>query len=364
MKKIYLGLLIFFAISAAPALAATKATWKPAAPSGYTAINWASAPGIASFFKAPADNGAIDFLTRIYLPQNQINFIISTTTPIDLNSAASSSAAGTATSSPLLRANAGTAPTDISTFDDLSFKRIGAEAAKTLDPSIKFLWDVSFFNMKPVYSDLSLAVKYTFGATTTITGGSRSAPDMQQQRRMLIINNQAGTSSIKDFDSAAFTGNTGDQALEGFAPTVAKTDNSTAGASRLFLGVSNDGRELEVYCSQLATVKEASDALTAAGVPVDHQLEADGGASAACGYNLPGQFFVEPTRSLPLLMGAKTILARAKVTAKLLNVRSGPSTKYPIVTKLPKGTAVLADEENNGWYRIGLGEWISKTLIK
>ena len=109
---------------------------------------------------------------------------------------------------------------------------------------------------------------------------------------------------------------------------------------------------------------EASNALVAAGVPVSQQLQADGGGSAACGYNLPGQFFVEPTRMLPLLMGAVTIVARGTATTNGLNVRKGPATKYSIIRKLNKGAPIVALEEKNGWYRIGPGEWVIKTLIK
>jgi hypothetical protein len=366
MKKIYLGLLIiFFALSAAPTIAATKAAapikaaWKPLAPQGYSPITWASAPGIASFYQAPADSGAIDFITRVYLPQNQINFILSTSSPVDLNSVFTST---TSTSTVAVKTNSGA---DIGLLPNLSFKRLGAEAAKIIDPAIKFIWNAPFFNMKSPYSDLSMAIKYTTGTTTTISSGSRSVPDMALARRMLIINNQTGKAMIKDFDSKVFTDSkNGDQAIEGFSPSVPKSDSASGAASRLFLGVTTSSQELVVYCSQAATVKEASDALVAAGVPVSNQLEADGGGSAACGYNLPGQFFVEPTRSLPVLMGAKTIFFRGQVNTKIMNVRQGPGTKYPVVTQLSQGAAITAYEESNGWYRIGDGQWAIKTLIK
>jgi hypothetical protein len=363
MKKILLSLLIVFALSAVPTLAATKAApakavWKPLAPKGYSPITWASAPGIASFYQAPADSGAIDFITRIYLPQNQINFILSTSSPVVLNPAATSTDSISSSTAKISTA-------DISAFPNLSFNRLGAEVAKKIDSGIKFIWDAPFFNMKSPYSDLSMAIKYTFGTTTTISSGSRSVPDMALDRRMLIINNQTGKALIKDFDAKVFTDSkNGDQAIEGFSPAVPKSDSASGAASRLFLGVTTSSQELVVYCSQAATVKEASNALVSAGVPVGNQLEADGGGSAACGYNLPGQFFVEPTRSLPVLMGAKTILARGKVNAKTMNVRQGPGTKYPVVTQLSQGAAITAYEESNGWYRIGPGQWAIKTLIK
>jgi hypothetical protein len=367
MKKIYLGLLFIFAFSCTPALAAApaKTAWKPLTPKGYSPIVWASAPGISSFFQAPADNGSIDFITRINLPQNQINFILSSSSPKNLETIAAPIGSSSATSSQPAEISASDTNSAIDNYPNLSFKRLASETAKAIDPAIKFLWDAAFFNMKSPYSDLSMAVKYTNGATTTISSGSRSVPDMALKRRMLIINNKTGKAMIKDFDADAFTDKkNGDQAIEGFAPSVAKSDSSGGLAARLFVGVSANSQELIIYCSQGATVKEASNALIAAGAPVDQQLEADGGGSASCGYNLPGQFFVEPARSLPLLMGAKTILARGTVSGSSLNVRSGPGTKYPIVAKLLKGATVQAVEEKSGWYRIGDNEWVLKTLIK
>ena len=105
-------------------------------------------------------------------------------------------------------------------------------------------------------------------------------------------------------------------------------------------------------------------ALIIAGIPVEHQLQADGGGSASCGYNLPGQFFVEPVRTLPLLMGAKTILLKGKITSNNVNVRDNPSIKDKAIKKLSKGAEVVVFEENNGWYRIGDGEWVSKVFVK
>jgi len=347
MKKIFLSLLLTLTFFAFPVSAATKSTvkagWKPAVPTDYKQITWASAPGIVSYFKKPNDNGTLDFLTRIYLPQNQIKFITSSTAPID---------------------NGQTDIDTAGTYANLSFARLGAETAKETS-DVKFIWDAPFFNMKPVFTDLSLALKSTVGTTTTVTSGSRSVPDMNEERHMLIINNQIGKASIGNFDAASFLNdNMGDQAIEGFAPTVAKSDNASAAAARLFLGVSDDGKELIVYCSKQATVDEASAALAVAGVSLEHQLEVDGGGSAACGYNLPGQYFVEPTRTLPVLMGAATIMMRGTVPGASLNVRSGPSTKYPVVNKLSKGMMVQAFEEKNGWIRIGIGQWVLKTLIK
>lgn len=339
--------MFFFIFSAVVffAPAAKAATWKPTAPDGYALITWAKAPGVATFFKAPGGNGSIDFLTRIYLPQNQIGYIVSSSAPLDWGKVDTFVDAGAATGS----------------FRNLAFTRLVAESAKKAAPVARFVWNGPFFNVTNPISDLSMALKFTIGTTTFVTSGSRPDADMARQRRMLIVNNQTGRAVIGDFDSAVFTSSTaGDQALEGFAPSAG---NGTATA-RLFLGVSADGKELVVYCSRQATAQDASEALVAAGIPLERQLEADGGGSAACGYNLPGQFFVEPTRMLPVLMGATTILKRGVVKGDNINVRGGPSTKNSIVAKLRKGAAVRAYEEKKGWFRIGDKQWVLGSLIK
>jgi len=343
MKKINFSLLIIFALVATP----VWATWQPTTPTDYSPITWAKAPGIASFFKAPQDGVAIDFLTRVYLPQNEIKFIVATTTPTTLP-----------------KDETATASTDLKAFPNLNFERFSAEEAKTLSPKIKFLWDAPFFNMKSPASDLSMAVKYSTNNSSTISSGSRSIPDMTESRRMLVIDNKTGKAVIKDFEPTFFADEkNGDQAIEGFGPTVGKSDSGSTAAARLFLGVSDDGQELVIYCSRLATIKDASEALITAGISMDHQLQADGGGSTACGYNLPGQYFVEPIRTLPLMMGAETI-TRGTITTKIINVRSGPSLKDSVVTQLNLGDVVRIYSEKNGWYRIGEGQWAFKPLIK
>jgi hypothetical protein len=380
MKKLFLFFLLSSVFVVTPVFAKTTSpsvTWKVVTPDGYTPITWAKAPGIATFFKAPSGNGSIDFITRIYLPQNQIQFIGSSSTPLDWGSANPNFTPGntvpidpvvsdTYANDPFnLNATTTVATVTSSVFHNFAFARLVAEMAKEGTPDVQFVWNGPFFNVTVPTSDLSLALKTTVGTTTLITSGSRPAADMAKERRMLIINNQTASGLIANFDQTMFVSSTlGDQALEGFAPSVVKTDSTSAATGRLFLGVTPNGKELVVYCSQQATVDEASAELSAAGIAPEQQLEADGGGSAACGYNLPGQFFVEPSRTLPLLMGAVTVMARGTATTDGLNVRSGPATKYPIVTKLPKGTAVRVFEQKNGWFRIGTGQWVLGTLIK
>ncbi len=377
MKKIFISLFALFIFLATP-LVSQAATWKPATPEDYTPITWAKATGIASFFKAPSDNGSLDFLTRIYLPQNQIQFVASENPPLDWGPANANfiitiplgdSTPAITIIPPTTTGGVAIPPVIVdapapatSNFHNFAFSRFVAESGKAISTDVKFIWNAPFFNITLPTSDLSLGLKTVIGTTTIISSGSRPDFDMANSRKMLLINNRTAKANIQDFDADIFVGTTsGDQALEGFAPDVAKGDTATA---RLFIGVMPNKQEVVIYCSQSATINEASRALTTAGVPFENQMQADGGGSASCGYNLPGQYFVEPSRTLPLMMGAMTVIARGNPTTNGLNVRSGAGAKFPVVTKLNKTDQVRVFEEKNGWYRIGAGQWVSKALIK
>lgn len=350
-KFLYIFLTGFFLIllSAQVHAATVKAaaTWKPTAPDGYTLISWVKAKGVATFMKTPSGNGYIDYLTEIYLPYNQVKFAVSSTPRVDWGP--------------------GKSPFD-SELDvhNWAFPKMVVEAAKANNPNMQFMWNVPYFNTTLLTTDLSLALRSADSSSTYITSGSRPDSDVSQDRRMLIINNAAGTGQISTFDDQIFINtSTGDQAVEGFSPLVTYK-GADEGTARLFLGMKPNGKELVIYCSQGASPQEASDALSAAGVPVDSQIQADGGNSATCAYNLPGQYFVEPGRMLPHLMGAFTILYRGKVTTEGVNVRTGPSTKNVIVTKLKKGAPVIVFTEKNGWVKISdlNNEWVLASLIK
>ena len=378
MKKIvfsFFALFIFLVTSSV----SQAATWKPATPEEYTPISWAKAPGIASFFKAPSGSGSLDFLTRINLSQNQIQFLAPTSTaPLDWGMPSSNftnsvvvkestpSMTDVATDTPsTTETNTGDSIVNNSGFHNFAFARFVAEFGKSINSDAKFVWNAPFFNINLPTSDLSLALKTTIGGNPFISSGSRPDFDMANSRKMLLINNRTGKASIQDFDADIFVSTaSGDQAFESFAPDVAKSDGGNGRTARLFIGVMPNKQEVVIYCSQSATIGEASQALSLAGVPVENQMEADGGGSASCGYNLPGQYFVEPNRTLPLMMGALTIIARGTPTTDGLNVRSGPSAKSAVVRKINKTELVHVFEEKTGWYRIGFGEWVSKTLIK
>lgn len=347
MKKISFAIALVLSLVFVSAARAKTVNWKPAIPEGYQPISWAKAPGVATFIKAPSGNGSLDFLTRIYLPQNHVQFV-------------------TATSAPRATWGPGVLPFASDTVQDWAVPRMVAESAKVAYPSMTFLWNVPFFNITASTTDLSLALRSADVAGPYTTSGSRPPNDTANSRRMLVIDNVTGMATITDFDHVSFVSTTlGDQAVEGFAPTVLKSDGSVGGTARLVLGVTPDHKELVVYCSQGATLQEASDALTAAGVVPENQLEADGGGSATCAYNMPGQYFVEPSRTIPYLMGSFAVVARGTVTTEGLNVRTGPGTKYPAITKLSRGTPFEAYEEKNGWLKIGLDDrWVSAQLVK
>ena len=372
MKKIILLLsFAFLFITTLPVEAKTAPTWKPTTPDGYTPINWAKARGIASFMKAPTGNGYTDFLTVIYLPYNQVQFISSSTPPVawgpaqpPFNSLETTTTNADSSSSVTTVSNS---EIKNDTIQDWAVPRIVTEETKIVHPDVQFFWNVPFFNITVPTTDLSLGLKTTTASGTTfMTSGSRPHTDIAQDRRMLIINNITASGRISDFDETIFASTTiGDQAVEGFSPLTLKTDGAGAATARLFIGTKPNGKELIIYCSRDASPQEASDALLAAGVPLENQLQADGGASATCAYNLPGQYFVEPGRTLPYLMGATPILYRATITTKNTKVRSGAGTKFSNIRSLAKGTPVTIFQEKNGWVRINSREeWVLATYVK
>jgi rhodanese-related sulfurtransferase len=326
---------------------AATATWQTDTPAGYAPISWVKARGIASFIKVPDNGGYIDYLTVIYLPYNQIKLFSSST--------------------PRVAWSAGQAPFDtILNVQDWAVPKFLAEHAKQDNPDLEFMWNAPFFNSAISPTDLSLALKSEDTTGTYITSGSRPTDDAIQNRKMLLINNQTSLAKITDFDPIQFAASsTGDQGVESFAASVTSKGTSSD-VARLFIGVKSGGKELVVYCSRGASPQEASDALIAAGVPVENQIQMDGGTSVTCGYNLPGQYFVEPGRNLPYLMGAFPAYPQGTITLETINVRSGPGTANKIVDHLKKGDIIKIYEEKSGWYRIDKAEqkWVTGQYVK
>lgn len=343
MKKLTLAIstlvIALFALPT-PSLAAE---WKATTPEGYTPITWVKARGVASFMKPPVGNGYLDYLTVIYLPYTQVKLVASSSERLDWGP--------------------GVAPLDTAEVRDWAFSKMVAEKTKLANPDMKFMWNVPFFNVTLPTTDLSLGLKSEDATSPYITSGSRPEFDTTEARRMLIVDNKAGTANITDFDAETFL-ESGDQAVEGFSPTVISKSGGVATA-RLFLGVKPGGKELIVYCTQGATAEQASEILVSAGVPLENQLQADGGTSVSCGYNLPGQYFVEPGRTLPHLMGAFPLVYRGTTINSTLNVRKGPGTSHAVIRSLTKGSKVEVYQEKNGWARISNNqEWVLAKYLK
>ncbi len=341
MKKYTLLLLLTFVIGFSP-VSALAAAWKPTPPEGFTPITWVGANGVASFMRAPENAGYIDYVTIIHLPSTQVKLMSS-----DI---------------PRMITSPAVEPFPLETAQNWLFTRSIVEKLKAANPEVRFVWDMPFFSVSGDTTNLSFALKSTDAMGPYITSGYRLPSDIAAPRRMLIVDNSAGTGKIVDFNESVFIAE-GDQAVEGFAPFAIPSVASVQTA-RLFVGVRGEGKELVVYCSRSASHEEASNALMAAGVPLENQLQADGGGSTACGYNLPGQYFVEPGRALPHIMGATPVVFRGTITIDELNVRSGASTNSSVVRKLALGTPITAYEEKNGWFRIAVGEWISAKYVK
>ncbi|MFA6105750.1 MAG: SH3 domain-containing protein [Patescibacteria group bacterium] len=376
MKKLLLFVSFLVTFMAVQTGSAKAATWKATTPEGYTPITWAGARGISTFMKAPEGNGHLDFLTVIYLPYNQIKFIASSTPKTDwglgkppFNPTVAASETTTevqtdfveVTSTPEIAASS--PATSTAEIHDWAFAKLQVERAKAANKNAKFIWNVPFFNVEIPVTDLSMSLKSSDTSGTYVTSGSRPDSDIAQLRQMLIINNAAGTSTISSFDENLFI-NDGDQAVEGFDASITPK-GSDSEVARLFIGVKPGGKELIIYCSKGASPSEAREALLAAGVPVENQLQADGGGSATCAYNLTGQYFVEPGRTLPHLMGAFPIVSRGSVTEKGLNVRNAPNTKGKVLKKLNYKEPVIVYESKNGWLRISENnEWVFAKYIK
>ncbi|UCD71541.1 MAG: SH3 domain-containing protein [Syntrophobacterales bacterium] len=68
-----------------------------------------------------------------------------------------------------------------------------------------------------------------------------------------------------------------------------------------------------------------------------------------------------------LLIPAREIYAqRAVVIAEILNVRSGPGTKFEVIEKLKKGDSYLVEKIEGSWVQLAwpIEAWVYKGLVK
>lgn len=82
----------------------------------------------------------------------------------------------------------------------------------------------------------------------------------------------------------------------------------------------------------------------------------NGWARIGNGQWVSAQYLAETTPSTQ----TKTMYVTANTG---LNVRTGAGTSYRVIKALPKGTKVTVYEENNGWARIGDGQWVSAQYL-
>lgn len=311
-------------------------------PEQYVPLTWVKEPGIQSYMKVPENAGTIDYITIIQLSTNEVVLMSS--------------------SSPRIYEGPGVAPFESTNTQNWLFPRSHAEVLKQGNSEAKFIWNAPFFNINMPNTVLSLGIKSVDEQGSYISTGGRPSNDMVEKRRMLIIDNKLKQAKILDFDEKIFVTD-GDQAVEGFDPSGSPSNKAEL-AARVFAGVRNNGKEIVIYCSRNASKEEASTALFAFGVSEFEQIQLDGGGSATCGYHLPGQYFVEPGRALPHLMGARERKPLGLVMLSEMNVRSGAGTNFSITRKLKRGDQVTIFEQKNGWYRIASNEWVSVQYIQ
>ncbi len=311
-------------------------------PEQYVPLTWVKESGIQSYMKVPENAGTIDYVTIIDLSLNEVVLMSS--------------------SSPRIYEGPAVAPFESLEAQNWLFPRSHAEVLKQGNREAKFIWNAPFFNINMPNTVLSLGLKSVDEQGSYISTGGRPGNDMLEKRKMLIINNKSKIAKILDFDEKIFVAE-GDQAVEGFDSTGSPSNKAEL-AARVFAGVRNSGKELVIYCSRNASKDEARVALSAFDVLESEQIQLDGGGSATCGYHLPGQYFVEPGRSLPHLMGARARKPLGIVTLSEINVRSGAGTNFSITRKMKRNEQVTIFEEKNGWYRISSNEWVSAQFIQ
>lgn len=86
------------------------------------------------------------------------------------------------------------------------------------------------------------------------------------------------------------------------------------------------------------------------------------------GYMAPGNISVAGPGITPMAGTMMGISGTATINADKVNIRTGPGTNFPIVTKLNKGATVTIKEQAFGWYRIVLPDgattgWVASWLV-
>lgn len=89
-------------------------------------------------------------------------------------------------------------------------------------------------------------------------------------------------------------------------------------------------------------------------------------ASHFAGYGVENVFVTGP--GVTPTVGTQTVISgAATVTGDNVNVRTGPGTNFPVVTKINKGAGVTIKEQAFGWYKVVLANgtmgWVASWLV-
>lgn len=88
----------------------------------------------------------------------------------------------------------------------------------------------------------------------------------------------------------------------------------------------------------------------------DNELDDDG---------IAGSLTLEKLEEKYSALSSSSNSTSYKVTATLLNVRQGPGTNYPIVSRLSKGTKIVREASQSGWTKIkSPAGWVSEEYIE
>ena len=88
------------------------------------------------------------------------------------------------------------------------------------------------------------------------------------------------------------------------------------------------------------------------------------------------EMYPPPAPEQPVVTGPIAPSAGAKaaaggqltVTGSVVNIRTGPGTNYPVVTKVNQGTVLTVKDQAFGWYKVVLPDgsttgWIASWLV-
>lgn len=114
------------------------------------------------------------------------------------------------------------------------------------------------------------------------------------------------------------------------------------------------GAQIEVKSASASTTDKVSASQT-------------GGAIVAVG---PENVIVTAPEVMPITptAGTKTVVSgTVTVAGNVVNIRTGPGTNFPVVTKVKKGDSLTIKEQAFGWYRVALKDgtsgWIASWLV-